>query len=74
LIRYEEVKKTILKKSLNEKLLKYGKPCTYRNEMRFAEGWEEGEGIIKAKRRLVTSLSHLIAKYKTGERESRQTS
>lgn len=74
MIRYEEVKKTIIKESLNEKLLKYGMPFTYRNEMRFAEGWEEGEDIIKAKQHLVTLLHHLIAKYKIGERGNRQIS
>ena len=49
-------------------------PFTYRNEMRFAEGWEEGEDIIKAKQHLVTLLHHLIAKYKIGERGNRQIS
>ena len=53
LIEFEEVKKSCLKESLNEKLLKYGMPFTYRNEMRFADDWEEGEDIFRAKKHVV---------------------
>ena len=59
LIQYEEVQKSLKKKSLNEKLLRYGTPFTYKNEMRFAEGWEEGEDITRAKHRVVTLLFDL---------------
>lgn len=60
LIQYEEMQKSLKKKSLNEKLLKYGTPFTCKNEMRFAEGWEEGESITKARHHVVTT----IAKYR----------
>lgn len=53
MIEYEEIKKTNTKKLINEKLLKYGTPFTCRNEMKFAEGCEEGEAIVKVKQRLV---------------------
>ena len=53
MVSYEELQKSVTKKSLNEKLLKYGTPFVQKNEIRFAEGWEEGEEALKTTQRLV---------------------
>ena len=54
MIEYEELQKSLKKKMLNDKLLRYGTPFIQRNEMRFAEGWEEGEEIMRVKQHLVS--------------------
>jgi len=56
LIQYEETQRSLKKKLLNEKLLKYGTPFTSKSEMRFAEGWEEGESITKTRHHVVILL------------------
>lgn len=53
LIEYEEIKKDAKKRSLNEKLFKYGTPFIQKNEMRFAEGWEEGDDKLKIEQKIV---------------------
>lgn len=54
------MQKSLKKKGLNEKLMQYGTPFTYKSEMRFTEGWEEGESITKARHRIVCIQSNKI--------------
>lgn len=53
LIDYEELQKDIRRKILNEKLFKYGTPFVQKNDMRFSEGWEEGDDKLKMDYKIV---------------------